>query len=149
MGRCRSPSSNSRKARRRPKRAGQTKAKSSATSKWRCSRAAEIDLATGEQAEDHEQRVEAERAPHHLRNDDVSLELCGGEASHVVRAGTPPSAPRVIAYDPALTQKLGGVQVDEAEQRRILALIDAPSTATSGCSYYNRVTACRPLPMWR
>jgi phenylalanyl-tRNA synthetase beta chain len=50
--------------------------------------------------------------------------LCGGEASHVVRAGSPPSEPKVIAYDPALTQKLGGVQVDEAEQRRILAALD-------------------------
>lgn len=50
--------------------------------------------------------------------------LCGGEASHVVRAGSPPSEPKVIAYDPALTQKLGGVQVAEAEQRGILAALD-------------------------
>ncbi len=50
--------------------------------------------------------------------------LCGGEASHVVRAGTPPSTPKVIAFDPALTQKLGGVAVDEGEQRRILAVLD-------------------------
>ena len=50
--------------------------------------------------------------------------LCGGEASHVVRAGSPPSTPKVIAYDPALTLKLGGVAVEEAEQRRILAALD-------------------------
>lgn len=52
------------------------------------------------------------------------LRLCGGEASHVVRAGTPPSTSKVIAYDPALTQKLGGVAVEESEQRRILAALD-------------------------
>jgi phenylalanyl-tRNA synthetase beta chain len=49
--------------------------------------------------------------------------LCGGEASHVVRAGSPPVTPKLIAYDPALTQQLGGVAVDEAEQRRILAAL--------------------------
>lgn len=50
--------------------------------------------------------------------------ICGGEASHVVRAGSPPSTPKVVAYDPAMTQKLGGVTVDDAEQRRILAALD-------------------------
>ncbi|MFC3096691.1 phenylalanine--tRNA ligase subunit beta [Alteraurantiacibacter palmitatis] len=52
------------------------------------------------------------------------LRLCGGEASHVVRAGSPPATPKVIAYDPALTQKLGGVAVEESEQRRILSALD-------------------------
>ena len=50
--------------------------------------------------------------------------ICGGEASHVVRAGSAPSVPKVVQYDPALTQKLGGVAVDDAEQRRILAALD-------------------------
>jgi len=52
------------------------------------------------------------------------LRLCGGEASAVVRAGSPPSEPKVIAFDPALTARLGGVEVDEAEQKRILAALD-------------------------
>ncbi|GAA0264917.1 phenylalanine--tRNA ligase subunit beta [Alteraurantiacibacter aestuarii] len=52
------------------------------------------------------------------------LRLCGGEASDVVRAGSAPSAPKIIAYDPALSARLGGVQVDEAEQRQILAALD-------------------------
>lgn len=52
------------------------------------------------------------------------LEICGGEASEVVRAGSPPSEAKVIAFDPALTQGLGGVAVDEAEQRRILEALD-------------------------
>jgi phenylalanyl-tRNA synthetase beta chain len=48
------------------------------------------------------------------------LGLCGGEASEVVRAGTPPSGARQVAYDPALAASLGGVAVPEDEQRRIL-----------------------------
>lgn len=50
--------------------------------------------------------------------------ICGGEASEVVRAGEPPVAPRAIAFDPTLTARLGGVEVDEAEQRRILEALD-------------------------
>jgi phenylalanyl-tRNA synthetase beta chain len=48
------------------------------------------------------------------------VELAGGTASEVVRAGSPPAAPKVIAFDPGLTLRLGGVDVAEAEQRRIL-----------------------------
>ncbi len=36
-------------------------------------------LGAGEQAEDHEQRVQAQRAPHHLRHDDVALDLVDAE----------------------------------------------------------------------
>jgi len=52
------------------------------------------------------------------------LRFCGGEASEAVRAGTAPSDARTVPYDPELTQKLGGVAVSEAEQRRILAALD-------------------------
>ncbi len=38
-----------------------------------------VDLPAGEQAEDDEQRVEPERAPHHLRDDDVALDLVDDE----------------------------------------------------------------------
>ena len=38
-----------------------------------------VDLAAGEQAEDHEQRVQAQRVAHHLRHDDVALELLDAE----------------------------------------------------------------------
>ncbi|WP_296721331.1 phenylalanine--tRNA ligase subunit beta [Erythrobacter sp.] len=48
------------------------------------------------------------------------VELAGGSASDVVRAGSPPSNAKVIAFDPALTTRLGGVEVAEAEQKRIL-----------------------------
>ncbi|HTM95539.1 MAG TPA: phenylalanine--tRNA ligase subunit beta [Croceibacterium sp.] len=50
--------------------------------------------------------------------------FCGGEASEAIRAGSPPSEPNVVAYDPALAEKLGGVAIPEDEQRRILAALD-------------------------
>jgi phenylalanyl-tRNA synthetase beta chain len=48
------------------------------------------------------------------------VELAGGTPSEAVHAGSPPSAAKVIAFDPALTTRLGGVEVSEAEQKRIL-----------------------------
>jgi phenylalanyl-tRNA synthetase beta chain len=48
------------------------------------------------------------------------VETCGGEASDIVRAGTPPATGLQVAYNPALAQSLGGVAVSEAEQRGIL-----------------------------
>ncbi|WP_086606702.1 phenylalanine--tRNA ligase subunit beta [Erythrobacter donghaensis] len=48
------------------------------------------------------------------------VELAGGTASEVVRAGSPPSDAKVIAFDPGLTARLGGVEVPEDEQKRIL-----------------------------
>ncbi|MXO60322.1 phenylalanine--tRNA ligase subunit beta [Altererythrobacter salegens] len=57
------------------------------------------------------------------------LRICGGEASEVVRAGSPPSEPTVVAYDPALAEKLGGVAISEDEQRATLAALDFEVTA--------------------
>ncbi len=48
------------------------------------------------------------------------LEICGGEASEVVRAGSPPLATAKVSYDPALAGKLGGVDIAPDEQRGIL-----------------------------
>jgi len=48
------------------------------------------------------------------------VELSGGSPSEVVRAGSSPSTAKVIAFDPGLTLRLGGVEVPEAEQTRIL-----------------------------
>jgi phenylalanyl-tRNA synthetase beta chain len=48
------------------------------------------------------------------------VDLAGGTPSEVVRAGSPPSAAKVVAFDPGLTARLGGVEVPEAEQQRIL-----------------------------
>ncbi|MBU2032385.1 MAG: phenylalanine--tRNA ligase subunit beta, partial [Alphaproteobacteria bacterium] len=55
---------------------------------------------------------------------DLILECCGGEPSSVARAGAPPAEAKRIAFDPALTARLGGVDVAEAEQRRILEALD-------------------------
>ncbi|WP_128891594.1 phenylalanine--tRNA ligase subunit beta [Erythrobacter sp. HKB08] len=52
------------------------------------------------------------------------VELAGGEASEAVQAGSPPSEPKVVAFDPALTAKIGGVEIDEDEQQRILQSLD-------------------------
>jgi phenylalanyl-tRNA synthetase beta chain len=52
------------------------------------------------------------------------LEICGGEASEVVRAGSSPTEATVVAYDPTLAETLGGVAIPEDEQRRILAALD-------------------------
>ncbi len=48
------------------------------------------------------------------------VELAGGSPSDVVRAGSPPLAAKVIAFDPGLTLRLGGIAVAEDEQKRIL-----------------------------
>jgi len=51
------------------------------------------------------------------------LEICGGEASEVVRAGQPPLARKTVAYAPALAGNLGGIDVANGEQKRILAAL--------------------------
>lgn len=48
------------------------------------------------------------------------VELAGGTPSEAVRAGSPPSQAKVVAFDPVLTTGLGGVEVPEGEQKRIL-----------------------------
>lgn len=48
------------------------------------------------------------------------VDLAGGSPSEVIHAGSPPSEAKVIAFDPSLTTRLGGVEVPEAEQKRIL-----------------------------
>ncbi|MDV2888294.1 hypothetical protein RYX45_24335, partial [Alkalihalophilus pseudofirmus] len=54
----------------------------------------------------------------------MTLEACGGSASAIVRAGRPPLVPKAVGFDPSLTQRLGGVDVPEGEQRRILEALD-------------------------
>lgn len=48
------------------------------------------------------------------------LDICGGTASTVTRAGTPPVTTKAIAYDPGHAERLGGVAVDPATQKAIL-----------------------------
>ena len=51
---------------------------------------------------------------------ELVLEICGGVASEVVKAGTPPLEPRMIAFTPMLTVTLGGISVDDDTQKAIL-----------------------------
>jgi phenylalanyl-tRNA synthetase beta chain len=46
--------------------------------------------------------------------------LCGGEASSVVRSGAAPATPKIVHFDPALAERLGGVAIEPGEQQRIL-----------------------------
>ena len=48
------------------------------------------------------------------------LDICGGEASRVTRAGAPPLEAKRVAFDPALTLALGGIEVSEEREREIL-----------------------------
>ncbi len=48
------------------------------------------------------------------------LEICGGEASQPVRAGQPPVAAKQVAYDPAMSETLGGVVIEPTQQRATL-----------------------------
>ncbi len=49
------------------------------------------------------------------------LEICGGVASEIVKAGEAPTTQHAVQYDPKLTAMLGGVAVEEEEQKAILA----------------------------
>nr|WP_317892690.1 phenylalanine--tRNA ligase subunit beta [uncultured Sphingomonas sp.] len=48
------------------------------------------------------------------------LALCGGTPSEVTRAGEPPVAPRLVAYNPNLAETLGGLAVAPERQQEIL-----------------------------
>lgn len=52
------------------------------------------------------------------------VELAGGTASEAVHAGSPPSAAKIVAFDTAMTARLGGVDVPAEEQKRILENLD-------------------------
>ncbi|MEM8697118.1 MAG: phenylalanine--tRNA ligase subunit beta [Pseudomonadota bacterium] len=67
--------------------------------------------------------------------------LCGGEASEVVRAGTPPTPDKIVNYDPRQCLTLGGLDVPAERQRTIL---EALGFAVSGSGPFE-VT----VPSWR
>ncbi len=48
------------------------------------------------------------------------LELCGGKASDITRAGTPPTDMSTISYDPKQCAALGGIDVAPEKQKTIL-----------------------------
>ncbi len=50
----------------------------------------------------------------------LAIELAGGEASEIVRAGSPPIPDKIVSYRPSRARALGGVDVPEPEQQAIL-----------------------------
>ena len=48
------------------------------------------------------------------------LDLCGGTPSAAIAAGSPPTALRIVPYDPGLAGRLGGVDVPSERQSEIL-----------------------------
>ncbi len=48
------------------------------------------------------------------------IDICGGTASDVVRAGAPPVETRSLSYDPAHCTRLGGIEVPAEQQAAIL-----------------------------
>jgi phenylalanyl-tRNA synthetase beta chain len=50
----------------------------------------------------------------------LAIELAGGEASEIVRAGAPPKLDRIVDYRPGRALELGGIEVAEARQAEIL-----------------------------
>src|SRR3546814_15739347 len=69
------------------------------------------------------------------------LDLCGGEPSQAVTAGEPPLTDRTVSYDPALTRKLAGVEVETARQREILSSLGFAVAA--GAAWQVRVPSLR------
>ena len=63
------------------------------------------------------------------------LELCGGEASDVVKAGAVPAWQRTITYDPAYLKQLGGVELPDARQKTILEALGFTVTSVSATDW--------------
>ncbi|NCU12902.1 MAG: phenylalanine--tRNA ligase subunit beta, partial [Sphingomonadaceae bacterium] len=60
---------------------------------------------------------------------ELIVETCGGEPSEIIRAGEAPTGTRVVTYDPALAERLGGVAIPDDRQRAILRALGFGSDA--------------------
>ena len=60
---------------------------------------------------------------------ELIVEICGGEPSEIIRAGEVPTGTKVVAYDPALAERLGGVAIPDEKQRAILRALGFGSDA--------------------
>lgn len=66
------------------------------------------------------------------------LEVCGGQASEIVQAGTMPTAQHKVSFDPAYTQQLLGYDIPEKRQH---AILQALGFVQQGTDYI--------VPSWR
>ena len=87
---------------------------------------------------------------------DLVVKLCGGTASQATRAGEPPVAARTVTYDPAQCLALAGVDVAEAEQKRILESLGFGVTGNDATfDYQDGMPVTTPanwtvaVPSWR
>ena len=64
---------------------------------------------------------------------DLICGLCGGEASHVVRAGEPPLGARVVAFDPAAL--MASLYLSNASRASCVGVRPAPSVTTRALSF--------------
>ncbi|HJT40791.1 MAG TPA: phenylalanine--tRNA ligase subunit beta [Sphingobium sp.] len=87
---------------------------------------------------------------------DLVVKLCGGTASQATRAGEPPVAARTVTYDPAQCLALAGVEVAEAEQKRILESLGFGVTGNDATfDYQDGMPVTTPanwtvtVPSWR
>ena len=60
---------------------------------------------------------------------ELIVEICGGEPSEIIRAGEAPAGTKVVSYDPALAERLGGVAIPDDRQRAILRALGFGSDA--------------------
>lgn len=60
---------------------------------------------------------------------ELIVEICGGEPSEIIRAGEPPAGTKVVSYDPAMAELLGGVAIAEDRQRETLRALGFASDA--------------------
>ena len=82
--------------------------------------------------------------------------LCGGSASEATRAGNPPVVAKTVTYDPAQCLALAGVDVADAEQKRILESLgfaveghDATFEYQDGVPVTTPATWTVTVPSWR
>ena len=70
---------------------------------------------------------------------ELIVETCGGEPSEIIRAGEAPAGTKLVAYDPAMAESLGGVAIPDAEQRATLHALGFAADAAWNVS----------VPSWR
>ena len=70
---------------------------------------------------------------------ELIVETCGGEPSEIIRAGEAPAGTKVVAYDPTMAERLGGVAIPDAEQRATLHALGFAADAAWNVS----------VPSWR
>ena len=75
---------------------------------------------------------------------DLVLRICGGEASEVVRAGSPPLAARVVEYFAYSTKTFAGLEIDIATQSAIFTSLGFANSQPDSTSLRVTIPTNRP-----